>query len=254
MNLSSASAKDLDKTIQELAFVTGREIKTELTAQMRLLCVDFAINTRPLEKGEAGKAKGESNIEAKVFAIYWPIGAAWSLLEAHKAGYGKAFVRMIKEGKYSDAAGFLSKYSRKKFEVGNFDGGRLHKDQAFQKGRVKNRMVVIDFNSTVPKYLKSVKKRVGYAKAGFATAARQLGGTRGIPGYASRHKSAPGTGSVTGDGHKLTVVITNGVKYAREALQPDKEKQALGFRKRQIDKVMKRIVSRRRKTASRSIK
>lgn len=245
MDLTSASAQALNQAIQKLADEAQKEIKETLTKQARLLCVDFALNTRPLEKGSGGKKKGEANIEAKILSIYVPIGAAWSLLEAHKAGYGGAFISMVKKGKNSEAAAFLSKYSRKKFEVGPFDGGKLHRDQMFQ-GRTKNRMVVTDFDKTVPKYVKLVQKRVGYAKGGFAAAARDLGGTRGIPGFASRH-SSPGKGSVTGDGKSLTVNIENGVKYARMALEPAKESQALDYRKRQIEAVLKRMADRKGK-------
>lgn len=251
VKLSPASQREMDRAVQRLADAAGSTIKETLTSQARLLCVDFAANTRPLENGVAGKKKVEENIEKRIFSIYVPVGVAFEMLETHKKGYGAAFLRMLKAGKTAEAAGYLSKYSRKKFEIGSFDGGTLHRQQAFN-GRTTKRMVVTDFPA-VKKYAATVKKRVGFAKGGFAAAARQLGGTRGIPGYASR-QPAPGTGSVTGDGKSITVTLVNGVKYARLALTPEKETQALNFRKRQIDAVLKRMMDRKSSGVSRSLK
>ena len=251
IDFSTKSAADLDRAIQKLADASGEVVKDTLTKQARLLCVDFAANTRPLEKGATAKKKGEENIEKRIMGIYLPVGVAYEILETHKKGYGAAFLSMVKKGQLSEAAGYLSRYSRKKFEVGNFDGGKLHKEQAF-KGRTTRRMVVLDFPS-VKRYMAEVKRHVGYAKGGFATAARHLGGTRGIPGFASR-QPAPGRGSVEGDGRMLIVTVENDVKYIREALPKDREANALDFRRKQIESVLKRMMDRKIQGISSSLK
>lgn len=241
IDLTSASANELNKAIQRMADASGETVKDTLTKHARLLCVDFAANTRPLEKGKGGKQKGEDNIKKKILSIYVSKAVAWELLETHKKGYGGTFYAMIKKGDLAQAAQFLKKYSRKSFEVGNFDGGALHRQLAF-KGRTTKRMVVLDFPE-VNRYVALIQKRVGYAKGGFASAARQLGGTRGIPGFATRHP-APGQGRVEGDGKSLTVTVENRVKYARLALTPEKEAAALDFRRRQIDTVLTVMMNR----------
>lgn len=253
IDLSTSSAQELDRAIQRLADASGEVVKDTLTKQARLLCVDFALNTRPLEKGKGGKEKAEENIKNKILSIYVPVGVGFEILETHKVGYGAAFLRMIKAGNTGQAALYLSKYSRKNFTVGMFDGGTLHKEQAF-KGRTSKRMIVLNFDSAVKKYIKTIIKRVGYAKGGFATAARELGGTRGIPGFASRHTSAPGKGTVEGNGKTLIVTIENGVKYARLALTPEKEEKALDFRKRQIESVLGRMMTSRARSVSSSLR
>ena len=101
--------------------------------------------------------------------------------------------------------------------------------------------------------MREKKKLVGYAKGGFATAARQLGGVRGIPGFATR-QNAPGTGTVTGDGKTLTVTMINGVKYIEEALDAHGEARAITHRQRAATLVLKRMADRKFKSASRSLK
>jgi len=95
-----------------------------------------------------------------------------------------------------------------------------------------------------------MKKLVGFAKGGFATAAKQLGGVRGIPQFATRHKS-PGAGRIVENGDKLSVEMTNNVRYIRQALKPADESIALGHRTKMVGAVLQRIQDRKIQAAMR---
>jgi hypothetical protein len=123
--------------------------------------------------------------------------------------------------------------------IGTFDGGKLHKEQSEQKN-VSRRLLVTSY-SRVEAYANKTVRKSGFAKGGFATAARQLGGVRGIPGWATRQK-APGTGTVTGDGRTLTVTMTNLVNYlGAGALKKGDESIAVSNRQKNVTTLLDRI-------------
>ena len=93
-------------------------------------------------------------------------------------------------------------------------------------------------------YIKRTQKKVGFAKGGFATAAKQLGGARGIANFATKQK-APGKGFVSGANKELKVTMINDVSYLREPLKAGDESKAIRNRIKMIDKVLKRIQDRK---------
>ena len=220
---------------------------------MRLFAADLAFNTRPLGKIPADQKKGKAKVAARIGSVYKPVGTAFDWLKRKSVSLGRAFSRMVAEKKFTEAAELLNKHmtGSARYTVGPFDGGLLHGKQQFAN-KVSECLVVIDFKK-VERYSKDVQKRVGFAKGGFATAARQLGGVRGIPGFATRQK-APGTGVVTGDGKTLTVTLTNEVRHIDKALDKAGEERAVQHRTRAINLNLERQMTRKAKKASRSLK
>lgn len=252
VTLSSASQIELNTAVQRLADVAGDTIKEVLPAQARLFCADLAYNTKPIGKDSAGQKKGHDEVAKRVRSIYLPMGAAVEILKRGDDKVAKGFQRLVRQKNFGGASAYFARHSGQSgVTVGAFDGGELHRSQAFSK-RVSNRLIVTDYPK-VNQYIITVKKRVGFAKGGFASAARQLGGTRGIPGYASR-QPAPGSASVSGDGKMLTVSIANNVKYIRQALDDGGEDRAIKFRAKAVTAVIKRMMDRKTKSASRSLR
>lgn len=241
----------MDRAIQKLADASGSTVKEVLPSQMRLFATDLAMNTKPIGKDSGGQKKGQAEVEKRILSIYMTVGAAVEALRKSDEKSAHALIRMIRQKKFSEAGGMLSRLLGGSISVGPFDGGELHKSQAFSR-RISKRRVVTDFPK-VNAYIREKKKLVGYAKGGFATAARQLGGVRGIPGYATRQNS-PGAGSVSGDGKTLTVTMTNDVRHIREALDAGGEARATAFRTKQINSVLERMMTRKSKSVSRSLK
>lgn len=249
-----ASNKELNDAVQRLADAAGSTVRDVLPAQMRLFAADLAFNTRPIGKGTGDNKQNQTKIEIRIGTIYPPIGWAVNLLKASSEQACAAFLRNLEAKNYSVAAGILNRFlkGRTRYAIGPFDNGSLHKKQQFSR-KITHGLIVTDSYGKVKAYIAKKKKLVGYAKGGFATAARQLGGVRGIPGFATRQK-APGKGYVRGGGSKLEVHLQNDVDYIEKALDAHGEARAIHHRRRSIDLVLKRMADRKFKSASRSLK
>jgi hypothetical protein len=242
---------ELDSSIQKLADAAGSTVKEVLPAQMRLFAADLSMNTRPVGKTASAAESGRINVEKRIRYVYPSVGMMADLLQPYGERVQKGFIARVKKKDFVNAARILNDIFPSTYTIGEFDNGDFHKKQQFTK-RVEKRLVVVNY-AKVEAYIREKKKLVGFAKGGFAAAARQLGGTRGIPGFASR-QNAPGTGSVTGDGKTLTVTMTNDVRYIEDALDAHGELRAIEFRKRAVDAVIKRMMDRKMRESSRSLR
>ena len=251
VTLRFSDISELDSSIQKLADAAGTTAREVLPAQMRLFAADLAFNTRPIGKTAAAQKDGQKKVEDRIRWVYASVGMMADLLGQKEERLKKAFIARIKKREYAGAARMLNDIFPSSYTIGEFDGGELHKKQQFSR-RVEKRLVVINYPK-VEAYIREKKKLVGFAKGGFAAAARQLGGVRGIPGFATR-QNAPGAGSVTGDGKTLTVTMTNGVKYIEDALDAHGEARAIEHRQKAVTSVIKRMMDRKMRQASRSLK
>lgn len=234
VTLRFSDISELDSSIQKLADAAGSTVSEVLPAQMRLFAADLAYNTRPIGNEKGDDESGKKKIATRVGAVYKPVGKAVEWLSKINEGIANSFIRYVNKKQFTKAADILNRNtsSQYQYEVGMFDGGKLHREQARVK-RATKCLIVINYDK-VGKYLEKSQKLVGFAKGGFATAARQLGGVRGIPGFATR-QNAPGSGIVSGDGKTLTVTMTNDVRYIEDALDEQGESRAINNRKRAID-------------------
>lgn len=248
VTLRFSDISELDAAIQRLADASGSTAREVLPAQMRLFAADLAFNTRPIGKTAAAQKTGQDKVDRRINFIYPSIGMMANLLGGKEERLKKAFIAQIKKRNFPAAAKLLNDLLPGTYTVGEFDGGVLHKDQQFS--RLADKRLVVINHTKVGQYIREKKKLVGFAKGGFAAAARQLGGVRGIPGFATR-QNAPGLGSVTGDGRALTVTMTNGVKYIRDALDEHGEARAIEHRKKAVDAVIRRMMDRKLRQAIR---
>ena len=253
VSLRFASISELDKSIQKLADAAGSTVKDVLPAQMRLFAADLALNTRPLGKSASVQKDHQVRIFWRIANTYTSIKTMSRVVSKADKKAGARFNRYIREKNYSKAETILNSVTKGSeiYTIGPFDGGKLHNSQRNLRKPIR-KLVCLDFKAAIV-YAKSVIKKSGYAKSGFATAARQLGGVRGIPGFVTR-QNAPGSGSVTGDGNRLTVTMTNEVRYISNALDKHGEEVAIDHRKKMVESVIKRMMGRKTKSASRSLK
>lgn len=245
------SDREMNRAIQRLTDAAGKTAKEVLVSQSRLFCADLAYNTRPIGKAASLGQDMKRRIAERIDFIYLPVGAAVNMLKDKNEALAVVFQKAIRRRNYAQASALMNKTFADSWTVGEFDGGDLHREQRFKR-RVRRRMVVVN-KGRITEYKRQEVKQAGFAKGGFATAARQLGGVRGIPGFATR-QTAPGHGSVTGDKRALTVTISNSVRYLRKALDQSAEDRAIRHRVRAINSVLKRMATRRFKSASRSLK
>lgn len=239
VRLSDNSMRKLNSRVQRLADASGETIREVLTSQMRLLAVDLAFQTAPFGKNNSVTAERSRRA---VLNTYRPMGSAVDAIKKI-GGEGAAmrFISYIKKRKYDHARKMLRDMLSPKWDVGKFDGGKLHQSQVDKKKKDKKKLVVTGSYKAVESFAKKTARKVGFAKGGFATAANQLGGSRGIPGWARRHKTAPGKGIVVGNDKALSVAMTNEVRHIRAALPKAGEHKALKFRIGQADKRLRYI-------------
>lgn len=253
IKLSDRSSRELDSAVQKLIQISKGSAESILKSQARLFCVDLAIATRRTGKGVEPARKQKESIQKTIEHIYWPVGKMVNALKAEgKPEIARQFQRYLRKREYERAAAMLTRVMKGgRWRVGAFDGGELHRKNRFRK-TVTTRMVVVD-KASISRYITEVKKRVGVAKGGFATAAKQLGGSRGIPAYAANHNAA-GSGRVTRSNNGVNVEVANNVRYAELAIDPGLEQIALNFRIKKITETVRHKTEYKMKQASRSLK
>lgn len=237
---NSYAMAELNLTLNRLAESTGKTLKEVLPSQMRLLAADLAFVTYPKGKGSNDNLIHQARIQSRINEVYPHIGTVVNELKNVESKIVPRFVKYLSNRQYGQAKLILDKYlPRMNISVGAFDGGKLHRDQSEQKN--VTRRLLVPMRNRVDAYANKTKKKSGFAKGGFATAAKQLGGVRGIPGFATRQK-APGTGIVSGDGRTLTVTMTNLVNYLSEgALRRHDEVAAVNNRQKNVTILLDRI-------------
>ena len=235
----------LNTGLNKLAEQSGKTMKEVLPAQMRLLAVDLAYVTTPKGKSKSDNIRNMKKVAQRISEVYPSVAFIVYMVAQQNKGAGGRLAMLLRTNKKAKAQAIIDKYiSRLKITIGTFDGGKLHKAQSESK-HVRRRLLVLRPGG-VNAYIKRKQKLVGFAKGGFASAARQLGGIRGIPGFASRKAmKAPGRGIISGSGKTLTVTMINEVDYLRPALKKGDEGVAIAFRAKMIDDVLQRIQDRK---------
>lgn len=236
------SSRELNDAINDMVKGTKKTIGEILPKQVRLLMTDLAYVTRPEGKGELPK-ESVSRLKARIREIYPDPGWIVNLIKKADVEAGVAFALMLSgktRGKKSanSIQSMLDKYlPNLKITIGPFDKGALHKAQRESK-RLSGRLLVVNRKS-VNTYIARKVRMLGFAKSGYANAAKSIGGARGIPGWAKRHKNAPGSVTISGKGSGLTITATNSVTYLRKALNKSDEVAALANRAATIKKDLK---------------
>lgn len=255
MSIEFKDSAEMNKALESLALASKKTLREVIPPQARLFCADLAANTRPYGKDAAGQKIGQDRVDSRIRSVYLSVGGAVETLK-RDAGekIAKQFQRYLRKREYAACARVFNDNCklRTRYKVGPFDGGALHRSQKDQK-KVSQGLIVDGAFSKVEAYIRDTKKKVGFAKGGFATAARELGGVRGIPGYVTRQNS-PGRGVIQESGDSLSVTIENNVTYIKYAYDAAGEARAIDFRVKQINKVIGAIGERNLKKSSSHLK
>jgi hypothetical protein len=201
----------------------GQTIGDVLVRRARLLCVQLAFVTMP--RG-GGKKKGERALEndirrlAKDFTQFQR-----ELMSQPPSRWVNKMLRAVEKRDYATIADMIknSKANGQLELIESF--GREHHFPARVKGKVtahpKPKFLVKNAAS-LRRYIQQERKMVGWAKGGWASAARDLGGTQGMPRWVSRHSEAPGSARITSWGYSGSVLIAelaNNVRYIDEIMR-----------------------------------
>jgi len=200
----------------------------------------LAENTQPVDgmggtdpDGGSLKARdlGRSAVRRDISKVYCGPGDAFSILRNKVAGINgdskplaKAFYALLKQGRIQDARNLLREGGASvSIDVSEWDNGAMHKQRRNKKGRVGRSYspTAIGDKKALKAYIKKKTEMVGFAKAGWVNAAKQLGekGLSKIRGWIKKHRDAPGKASdLTGDEARPRILLRNGVDYAPQTL------------------------------------
>lgn len=231
----------LEKKIVRLAAFTHKSVGETMRQEGRLLSIQLARYTQPFGFDESALAKGQQAIKSDLEGT-----------RRGGSGYGAVFTVMpddiMAQAQISEASGTtqnLKLFARKDGTVYGTDRqtfkpfasisemashhqslrrsdgsvGELHATvEDIGRWKFINTWVIgrTQFNN----YLQFVFQKVGIAKSGWASCAKILGSTRGIPGWVTRHLKDYGFGEVidrTND-PKPTLTLRNNINYTSQVL------------------------------------
>jgi hypothetical protein len=274
---------DLRSRMAEYARIVGKDVNRELRRHARLACVELANTTQPFGKDKSARELGEKAVEvdiSKVFYTPQSEGFAAGISEiAEKSFAARATRSSTREGKGFDAEKAASKFKarvqgyvasnntralKKLAKDFNWQGVVSEPDPAIhqaarggsrmkvRKQRGNMHLILGGRKNALQTYINKVKKRVGMAKAGWAVCADRIpdtglasGGTRGIPQWVTRNKSAPAPLRSSVDASTTfrkssnpRVVMRNAVPWTSQNLTESAARAALNIARGKFVKMM----------------
>ncbi len=232
MEVSKQDQVRFDSTLIEFGKVFHKDIADVLVQQARLICVNLAWNTQPYGLDQNTLKQGQAATLRDIARVYRSIDSIYAGIAAKSEIAAKAYFKAAKAGDQCTVQRLLYDYGLPNLTnapFGPFDDGKRHKAARDRRGRVSRRGLpyIVTNPAALRKYTKEKLKNVGTAKSAWASCARQLGGTRGIPLWATRGK---GRGTVEDRSHALVdqrVILQAQVDYMGIVCPPDMQRDAL---------------------------
>jgi hypothetical protein len=239
---------DMDDILNRFNELVDDGIPQMVKQYARLLCVQLSARTQPFSVGEKGGAANSSAFKKSTQRVKWDtekiIRSESQMMKIAESFFSKSLREYMKISiERGDSRAITEIMSRTGIVIGKGEEINIIKTPAqykaaHSKGRNKRTGRAFkrgfDFNTaynqkSLDGYVRKVQKNVGFAKAGWADAARKVGfgkgdGARGIPAWA-KSKSHGQNGhatDLTADKANPRVVIGNSVSYIRRIL-PDAE-------------------------------
>jgi hypothetical protein len=262
---------DLRAKLREFELVVGREMSGAVRQFARKACVYLANATQPYSgKGEDGKSQnkqakalGEKAVQVDISKVFYT---------PQSGGFARAVKKVVANSKRSEQAKVkfnarLDRYISSNNKVAltkivkdfNWQGVIDNVDPALhQKARSGSRRkvdrrrqrkkmhMVLGGRGEISSYIKTVQKRVGIAKSGWASCAQKISvdqkqsSTAGIPAWVTRHAGG-NNGSIVDqsrDKRNPRVTMTNNVPWTSQVLSDSAKKESLRLAKENFLKYM----------------
>jgi len=239
----SVDSSQVSGLLNQLADLTKKDFGELLRQEARLLAVELAKYTQPFGFDPKSKSQGEGAIKRDLFGGKQRVGIfvmlADSIIDQALATgvYQGANVRLF-VNKNGDVYGAdkndfwpnatmsqLASYHAEQFKNGVMSSAGSYTRDV---GRWKFFTKKVIRQSTGEKYYNQLIKHVGFAKAGWSVCAAQLGGTRGIPQWVTRHRKAPGrVEDNSNDPAKPSITLKNEIDFTRQVLSQAAEAKAV---------------------------
>lgn len=241
--------------LRRLALATRKEFGEVVRQQARLIAVNLAYQTQPFGD-QQGKAQGTARVKRDIGRVYKSAGVAFDDIAKTTNGEASAnqFWYFIKNRRMDMATEMLRRLNLDGYAtditIGNFDLGARHQQARTGSRKGVSRRRKIDFIVTNPgqlsSYIKKIQQRVGTAKGGWAACAKQIGGTRGIPGWVSRQTQRLAGGAVvdnTRNSSNPFVAMTNSVPWIDKCLNGGQMQRAFDIQREKMMSYIDRVIS-----------
>ena len=261
ITLDKVDFSGLDQKLREISRLT-KEVPADLIKQeARLLCVELTKYTQPF--GLDGKAKqlGGNAIKSDLLGnvrgrpggqrsggIFYVLPDSLAAkYTTEKDGNVRIFARKDGYVYGTEKDKFKTTASMQELEAHHrsLRGPDGSVTQAGGKTRDIGRWKFIDrwviTQSQFDRYLKYIVQKVGYAKSGWATCAKKLGGTRGIPAWVTRNQG-PGTIIDNTAAPEPSLTIRNETRYTSHVLSDSGVAGALKDREIKLTGRVKKIL------------
>lgn len=265
----SVDDRAFSDSLRRYALAMRMSFAEAILRQARLVAVNLAHQTQPFGDGAAAKEAGEGAVQTEIDRVYDPVPAVADALGRSGRTFSgikrvktapqavAAFVRLTRTGQFDKAKELLNDLRIDPYfstDVGPFDGGAEHQRSRFGARRKVPRNTFTKLAATnanrLKSYIAQILKRVGTAKAGWASCAQQLGGMRGIPGWVTRHARKGVLGDVYdatgGSGNAQYVRISNRVPWIDKCLNPGQIQRALDIQRGKMVTAIRMALSRAR--------
>ncbi|MCM8526668.1 MAG: hypothetical protein NE327_09145 [Lentisphaeraceae bacterium] len=231
----------LSKALKDLAEHSRRDIQKILIDQAKLFCVDLIHVTQPWGRGTKAKKVGEGAVAKDIRKVYLNEFDLYEMIKKESEESAKAFYYYLKKGDMRRAGQIASKVN---IQLNSFDYGRKHKQKRSRNtGKVTSTLKnTFAENKDIIDYTNNIKKNVGFAKAGWAHAAKALGGHSKIPAWVKRHNGNLGTVRITKRGGIDEVLLINNVKYIGKLVDKYHVLKAMNSRGRAIQRLVQKVI------------
>ena len=250
-----------------LARETHKDFGQIVRQNGRLIAVSFAIQTQPFTGkegnfgsknpnyiGDADRKVGEYAVLRDITHVYRTIDQVYEQLKTQTSNQVNGGIRAARAFYAAASSGNIERAQRilgsfRTFDRGatviKFDRGAAHQARRNSRGRVGSRRASIVMTDTkgLITYIRKTIRKVGIAKSGWAAAARDLGGMRGIPQWVTRHAKM-GFGGATDNSTATNphVILHNGVKYIGQVLNQGAISEALRIQRGRMEQQIKQRV------------
>lgn len=256
MEVTGADLRAFEGTLIAWRLQFGKSIQETLRKQARLICVNLAYNTQPYGLDDAALKVGQRATARDISRVYLSMTRIFNVIQARSESAAKGFIKSVKTGNLTHAREIMTAFGLGEFSsvpIGPFDAS-IHNDLRLKnrRGRIpknlKPRLIVTDPRALTA-YQKKMAKRVGYGKSGWATCADQLGGSRGIPLWAKRHRAPATVQDFSGSGDNPRIVMTSQVKYIDTILPENMRTDALEKQRTKMQKEIRLALARSARNA-----
>lgn len=232
MQVSAADQVRFDDTLLRFSAVFHKDLADVLVQQARLVGVNLAWNTQPYGFDPGALKKGQAAVLRDVAKVYRSIDTIFALIASKSEPAAKAFFKAAKAGDRVTVARLLSDYGMQNLKstpFGPFDGGARHKQNRNRRGRVQRRgpLYIVTDPKALQKFTKEKVANVGTGKSAWASCARQLGGVRGIPYWATKNRAAGRVENLSTRPDDPRIILHADVDYMGIICPPDMQRDAV---------------------------